>query len=124
MSPTSLLSSLFILPALLFFLFPNFASANDIFSLINLGVDTLRAVALLAISFAVVFFFFGLVKFITHADDQKAIDEGKSLMVWGIVGMVVLVSFWGIVGYIQESLQLRDGVRGDAPSVQTTVPVR
>lgn len=63
---------------------------QDIISLINLTVGMLCALA-------VVIFFWGLVKFVWHSDDAKALDEGKKLMGWGLVALFVLFSLWGIL---------------------------
>lgn len=32
----------------------------------------------------------------------KAIEEGKQRMVWGIVGLFVIVSIWGIIGLLGQ----------------------
>lgn len=42
-------------------------------------------------------FFWGLAGLIRNSGDEKAVKEGKQLMVWGIVGLFVLVSFAGII---------------------------
>lgn len=42
-------------------------------------------------------FFWGLVGLIRNSGDEKAVKEGKQLMLWGIVGLFVLVSFAGII---------------------------
>jgi hypothetical protein len=77
----------------------------------------------LLISLAIVAFMWGIVKFIAHADDEKAIVEGKQFMVWGLVGIFVLISFWGIVGYLQESLGLNVDTFLDPLSMQpSTIP--
>lgn len=46
---------------------------------------------------AVLVFFWGLAKFIFSYGNDKAVTEGKSFMVWGVVGLFILVSFVGIV---------------------------
>lgn len=42
-------------------------------------------------------FFWGLVGLIRSSGDEKAVSEGKQFMLWGIVGLFVLVSFAGII---------------------------
>ncbi len=46
---------------------------------------------------ALVVFIWGLVVFIAHAGDEKAVAEGKQRMIWGIVGLSAIVAVWGIV---------------------------
>ena len=55
---------------------------------------------------AVLMFFWGLVKFINHAGDEKAVEEGKSLMIWGMIALFIIVALWGILGFLQEQLGL------------------
>lgn len=82
---------------------PLVASA-DIFSIIDEGISIFSLLTFLFISLAIVVFFWGIVKFIWNAGDQKTIDEGKKMIVWGLVGILVIVGIWGIVGFIQETL--------------------
>ncbi len=46
---------------------------------------------------SIVAFFWGLVKFINNANDAEAHEKGKSLMIWGLISFLVLISLWGIV---------------------------
>jgi hypothetical protein len=56
---------------------------------------------------ALVVFFWGLVKFIAHSGDDDGVEEGRRLMVWGVVAFFVLVSIWGIVYYLEGNLGLQ-----------------
>ncbi len=42
-------------------------------------------------------FFWGLIGLIRNSGDEKAVKDGKQLMLWGIVGLFVLISFAGII---------------------------
>lgn len=50
--------------------------------------------------FAILAFVRGVAVFIWQADNEEKRAEGKKFMVWGIIGMFVLVAFWGIVRII------------------------
>lgn len=66
--------------------------------LINLLIPMLVGTALLV-------FFWGLAKFIFRVGgDEKAVTDGKKLMIWGIIALFVMVSVWGIVSFMQRSL--------------------
>ena len=68
--------------------------------LINPIIVILVGVALLA-------FFWGLAKFIFRVGgDEKAVEEGKMIMKWGLIALFVMVSVWGIIIFIQEALDL------------------
>ncbi len=53
---------------------------------------------------ALLYFFWGLAKFILHADNEDKREEGKQVMKWGIVALFVMVSIWGIVRFITGEL--------------------
>lgn len=50
------------------------------------------------------FFFKGLLIFIKKAGSEKAEDEGKQLMIWGIIILFVMISFFGIVNLLHVSV--------------------
>lgn len=64
--------------------------------LINFSIGIVAALALLA-------FFWGLVKYIAKADDEKAKESGKSIMIWGVVALFVMFSVFGLVRFLQTS---------------------
>ncbi len=49
------------------------------------------------VGFALVLFLWGIVRYIAHAGDQKAADEGAKLMSYGVLVLFVMVCVWGIV---------------------------
>ena len=58
---------------------------------------------------SLLFFFWGLAKFILKAGgDEKAREEGKQVMKWGIVALFVLVSIWGIVLFLRSEFGIAD----------------
>lgn len=53
---------------------------------------------------ALLFFFWGLANFIRHmGNDEGAVEEGRAFMKWGIVGLFVMVSIWGIVNFLIDA---------------------
>jgi len=58
---------------------------------------------------AVVFFFYGLAKYILNSGDEDKRKEGKDIMIWGILAMFVLVTIWGIIGFLQRTLGTTGG---------------
>jgi len=49
---------------------------------------------------ALLYFLYGVIIFIKDADDETARDTGKKHMLWGIVGLFIMVSVYGIIGII------------------------
>jgi Type IV secretion system pilin len=62
-----------------------------------------------SVAIAVLVFFWGLVKFIFKAGDEKSHEEGRNRMIWGVIALFVLVSIWGIVKYLQSDFGLTVG---------------
>jgi hypothetical protein len=59
----------------------------------------------LAFALCLFYFFWGVAKYIrTGAGSEDAAKEGKQIMIWGIVGLFVAFSVWGIISFIQKDL--------------------
>lgn len=59
----------------------------------------------LAFSLCLLYFFWGVAKYIkTGATSDKAAQEGKKIMFWGIIGLFVASCVWAIVTFIQNEL--------------------
>ncbi len=69
--------------------------ATEVYNVLQTIIPTLVALAL-------ALFLWGCVQFIMSAGDEKVRGEGKQKMMWGIVGLFVIVSVWGLVALISE----------------------
>lgn len=56
--------------------------------------------------FALAVFMWGIVKFIRHSGTGENMDEGKQSMVWGVVGMLIMVSVYGIIFFVLNTFHL------------------
>lgn len=102
---------------------PQIAFAQDVVSLFNGFISVVSIIIPILIALAVLVFFWGLVKFISHAEDAKGNEEGKQLIIWGLITIFVMVAFWGIIGWLQTELQLGDaGSLGTLPQQPDTIP--
>lgn len=64
----------------------------------------LQPLTVLLLALATGYFLFGLMKFIQNQDNEEAQSEGKKHMVYGIVGIAIMVGVWGILGVIIASV--------------------
>lgn len=73
--------------------------------------------------FAVGFFFFvlGLVQFLWNLEEGGKRQEGIEHMKWGIAGMLIMVSFQGIIMLLDSTFDLR--VR-EGPDIQRVQNIR
>lgn len=81
-------------------------------SLLDLINNTLLPIV---VALALLYFFWGLARFILNSGDEDAQTKGKNIMLWGIIAFFVMVSVWGIVKFVQRAFGV-DG-NNNPPSI-------
>lgn len=84
-------------------------------SIINMLIPLLVGVAILA-------FFWGLIKYINSGG--KSHEQGRNIMIAGLVSFFVMVSLYGIINFAGSALGINqngqgNAVRPNAPSIPT-----
>ena len=46
---------------------------------------------------ALLYFIWGVIEFIAQSGNEEARTTGKKHMIWGIIGMAIMVGVWGII---------------------------
>ena len=89
-------------------LLPSVASAQltGLGELITATGGLINPLIAILVGVALLVFFWGLVKFVFRlgGDGEKAVDEGKRVMKWGLIALFVMVSVWGIIEFFQDAL--------------------
>jgi hypothetical protein len=70
---------------------------NNVTSLI------LNPLILLLFAIALLIFFWGLVQFINSETADNKREEGKQKLIWGVVGLFVMFSAYGIIHFILDT---------------------
>ncbi len=84
---------------------PLFAfGATDFRGFVLSIVDIINLLIELLAGFALLGFFWGIALYIQSAGDEKKLAQGKDIMIWGVVGLFVLVSIWGILAFLYGNL--------------------
>lgn len=84
--------------------------SEGLFSLIcTLTVAISSGLVPLIFGLAVIFFFWGMARFILTAGDEKGRTEGKRLMLWGVIALSVAVAIFGLIGLIGYVLEIPQG---------------
>jgi len=73
------------------------ADIDSIFGKIN---SVLSSIVPILLTLALIYFFWGLVKYIMSAGEESARKDGKWMMIWGIIALFVMVSVWGLVATV------------------------
>jgi hypothetical protein len=74
---------------------------STIQELINLALPVI-------IAGAVVWFVYGIARYVLAAGDDEAKKSAKDKIVYGLIGLTVMVSVWGIVNIVVRTLGLTD----------------
>lgn len=85
---------------------PFFALAATVTSLIGTIMSILNVVVPLLIALAVVIFLWGVVQYITAGGDEEKRKGARNTMIWGIVGLFVMVAVWGLVNVLISTFGL------------------
>jgi hypothetical protein len=75
----------------------------------------LNVVVTIVFVIAVIIFGWGIVKLIFAAGDPEAIKKAKGFLLWGVIGIAVLASVFGIITYLQEFFGVVPGTGTIAP---------
>ena len=59
---------------------------------------------MLAFTVAIFVFVWGLYQMFSNGDDPTARSTGQSHMLWGIVGIGIMISAWGIIYFISNTI--------------------
>ncbi|PIP86616.1 hypothetical protein COV42_00215 [Candidatus Campbellbacteria bacterium CG11_big_fil_rev_8_21_14_0_20_44_21] len=106
-----LVASAYFLPLLAF------AQDETVGGLIPLIRNLINTLTPIVVALALLYFFWGLARFILASGNEVEKDKGKDMMLYGIIALFVMVSVWGIVGLLGDTLGIEQGGSIDAPRV-------
>ncbi len=67
--------------------------------------DILRMIVPLLISLGVVYFVWGVITYVI-ASDEEAKKSGRDRIIYGIIGLAVIVAVWGLVGILTSTFEV------------------
>ncbi len=109
------------LPFVPFMAFAVTSRATDAFSLIKILQNIVDAVIPFIIGLGVLVFIYGVFNFVTSAGDEEARAGAKQLIIWGIIGIFVMVSVWGLVNILAGTFDLNK-TGANAPATYLVPP--
>lgn len=86
------------------FFFVNTAYASLDTFLANANRLIINPIIYLLFAIALVYFLFGMVEFIANSDNEEKRMTGKSHMLWGIVGLGIMMGVWSILQIVINTL--------------------
>ncbi|MBI5139965.1 MAG: hypothetical protein HZA94_00745 [Candidatus Vogelbacteria bacterium] len=84
---------------------PSLTFGATIESAVSGIITELSGIPVLLIGVAVIYFLFAVMQYTTGAD-EKTREEAQKKIVYGLIGIFVMVAMWGLVGEVQNIVGL------------------
>ena len=83
-------------------------AANTKFQDLATYITCILSKSIIPLIFAVatVVFIWGVVQYVINSDDEGKKEKGRSFMIWGIIGLTVMISVWGLVNVVGNTFNL------------------
>ncbi|MEI6280398.1 MAG: hypothetical protein WCP17_00120 [bacterium] len=75
--------------------------------LAKVNTTIINPLILFLFALAVVFFLYGILEFIFNQENEEKKTSGKSHMIWGIVGITIMLGVWTILNVILNTLNIK-----------------
>lgn len=79
------------------------AAPKTFIELVEIFTSIINTAVPIVLAFAVLGFFWGLAQYMLSAGDSSKTEEGRKLMIYGVIGLFVMVSLWGILGILSAT---------------------
>src|SRR3989344_402085 len=86
------------------FLSANIAYASVDSFVANANRLIINPLITLLFALAMVFFLYGMVEFLFNQANEEKKTSGKSHMLWGIIGITIMMGVWAILGIVLNTL--------------------
>ncbi|MBU1178827.1 pilin [Patescibacteria group bacterium] len=93
-----------------------FAAGENVRSLVEGAQSVVNAIIPLFMAVAVAVFLWGIIKYITAGGNAEKEKEARGYIIYGLIGLFVLISFWGIITFIRSALGVGGEQSGAFPS--------
>jgi hypothetical protein len=78
------------------------------FSLFDKAINLIDQATVVVISLALVGFMWGIVKILFNSDNEIAKKEGRAFMLYGILTLFVMTTFWGLVNLLNGTISIQE----------------
>ena len=83
-----------------------YASVDTFIMSVNASIVNPLIVFLFALALA--FFLFGVLKFLTNQENEEKRTQGKQHMLWGVIGITIMVGVFTILNIIMRTLDIKN----------------
>ena len=83
-------------------------AAKSVDEILNQFKNTLNTVIVIIFALATVVFGWGIVQYISAGGNDEKLKAGRQHMLWGIIGMAVMMAVWGLAKILANYLGAND----------------
>lgn len=80
-------------------------SASGLFQILCVIGQLLNYIVPILIALGVVYFVWGVISYVI-GKDEEAKKRGRDIMIYGIIGLAVIIAMWGLVGILTKTFGL------------------
>lgn len=88
--------------------FTNIAYASVDSFIINVNKLIINPLILLLFALALVYFLYGVFEFISNQQNEEKKTAGKKHMLWGIIGLTIMMGVWFIMHLILDTFNIKE----------------
>lgn len=83
----------------------------------NVNEEIINPLILLLFALALAYFLYGVFEFISNQSNDEKKTTGKSHMLWGVIGLTIMMSVWAILGLLLNTFPNIKGIDLDRETV-------
>lgn len=93
------------------------AATTQVDSWFNAASSWIATIAILLIAIAVVIFFWGIIQYVMAGADEEKRASGRNLIIYGIIGIFIMVALWGLIYVVGGTLGVNIGGGTATPDI-------
>jgi len=97
------------------------SQTGNLFGLICKFGQLFNAIVPVLIALGVLYFVYGVVQFVI-ASDEEAKTAGRDRIIFGIIGLAVIIGVWGLVNFLRNTFGLNNNTNIQLPTVPLVIP--
>ena len=91
-------------------------NSTQLFSILGIIKSVLNFLIPICITLGVVYFIWAVIQYVTVKDEEER-AKSKTHMIYGLIGLFVIVSIWGLVGFLGTTVGISQGGTVALPTV-------